>query len=132
MAISVSDQIIAVIDALCSKFGVAVDWTEENILPYIETLMGKYITWEIASSWLWVALCGVGLIGFLALLVVSIVKYAKCDWDDLSLGFGIFSGFLIVICAVGIIDNVFDIIKCRTFPELQIIEYINKLISSTK
>lgn len=31
----VSDQIIQVLDAICDKFGLAVDWTSTNVLPYL-------------------------------------------------------------------------------------------------
>ena len=30
---TVSEQIIQVIDALCEKFGIAIDWTTQNIIP---------------------------------------------------------------------------------------------------
>ena len=39
----VSEQIIQVLDALCAKLGMAIDWTADNVIPYIEKLCGKYI-----------------------------------------------------------------------------------------
>ena len=48
-----SDQIIEVFDYLGEKLGISIDWTSENILPYIQTLCGKYINWEIATSIVW-------------------------------------------------------------------------------
>ena len=47
---SISDQIIAVINDLCQKFGIAIDWTAENVLPYIEDLCARYIQFEIQTS----------------------------------------------------------------------------------
>lgn len=47
---NVSEQIIQVIDALCNKFGIAMDWTGENVIPYFETLCEKLIKYEIATS----------------------------------------------------------------------------------
>lgn len=35
---TVSEQIISVLDALCEKFGIAINWTEENVIPYVEIL----------------------------------------------------------------------------------------------
>lgn len=40
---SMSEQVISVIDVICDKFGIAIDWTSENILPYIQELFQKYI-----------------------------------------------------------------------------------------
>lgn len=34
---TVSDQIINVLDALCEKFGLVIDWTSENVVPYLTT-----------------------------------------------------------------------------------------------
>lgn len=31
----VSKQIIEVLDNLCEKFGVVIDWNAKNVLPYV-------------------------------------------------------------------------------------------------
>ena len=31
----VSNQIIEVLEYLCQKFGIVIDWTSESILPYL-------------------------------------------------------------------------------------------------
>ena len=31
-----SNEIIKVLDALSDKLGIAVDWTSENVLPYLQ------------------------------------------------------------------------------------------------
>ena len=45
-----SDEIIKILDALCEKFGMAIDWTTENITPYLENLAGRIISFEISTS----------------------------------------------------------------------------------
>ena len=40
----VSDEIIKVLDAFANKIGVTVNWTQDNILPYMQKLCGKYVT----------------------------------------------------------------------------------------
>ena len=47
---TVSEQIIQVIDALCEKFGIVVDWTSESVIPYLEILCTKLIKYEICTS----------------------------------------------------------------------------------
>lgn len=81
---TVSEQIIQVIDKLCEKFGMAIDWTGENAVPYIETLGQKLVTYEIATSvawmfiWLIIAICLVA-----ATKKVILMYEAVCfsSWD---------------------------------------------------
>lgn len=61
MKSQISDEIIKVLDALCDKFGIAVDWSSQNILPYIETLMDKCVTYEVSTSLFWMLLAFIGL-----------------------------------------------------------------------
>ena len=37
----VSDQIIQVLDALCEKFGIVINWSGENVIPYLQELIKK-------------------------------------------------------------------------------------------
>ena len=53
---TVSEQIIQVINALCEKFGIAINWTSENVIPYLETLCRKLITYEISTSIFWMVI----------------------------------------------------------------------------
>lgn len=48
-----SEEIIKVLDALAEKFGLAVDWTSANVIPYLEQLCGKYVNYEIVTSVIW-------------------------------------------------------------------------------
>ena len=131
---TVSDQIIQVLDALCAKFGLAIDWTSENVIPYLTTLCTKLVTWEIWSSVAWIGIMAV-------LTIVSIIFVAKCriftsdfvsDWDILAIF--LICGFLAlwVGAAICIGIQIFDIIKCNTFPEMFVFEYIQNAINAGK
>ena len=84
-----SEEIIKVLDNLGEKFGIAIDWTSQNIMPYIQELMNRYRSYFITS-------CAIWLILELVLLVISIVVFRGClkekeknnywDWDDEGLG----------------------------------------------
>ena len=50
---SLSDEIIKVLDALAEKFGLVIDCTSQNVIPYLEQLCGKYVNYEIAISVVW-------------------------------------------------------------------------------
>ena len=116
---TVSSQIIEVLNYLCQKFGIVIDWTQETILPYVQGLMEKYISWEIATSWMWIVVAGVAvLIGLILIITDSVFGWGY--------GVGIFAGICMI--AIGIIMaicQVIDIITCIHFPEKQIIEYIH-------
>ena len=51
-----SEEIIKVLDNLAERFGVAVDWTSTNVIPYLQELCSKYITYEIATSVTWLVI----------------------------------------------------------------------------
>lgn len=114
-----SDQIIQVLDYLGEKLGVSIDWTSENILPYVQTLCSKYINWEIATSIVW-------LVVGIALIILAIIAFKGARNPNIN-----DEGFLylvfIVLLIFGILiifTQIFDIIKCIYIPELQIYEYI--------
>ena len=46
----VSDQIIKVLDNLCEKFGLAIDWSSKNIQPYLEELMAKAVNYKFSIA----------------------------------------------------------------------------------
>lgn len=132
---TISNQIIEVLDVLCDKLGVAVDWTSENIVPYIETLIRKFITFEIATSIMYIVL-------FIALFTISYpitkkwCKKASSDkvqWCDCLETWVAICGIVLtvafgIVCLIGIPVQIHDIIEAITFPEKTITEYISNLL----
>lgn len=134
---TISKQIIEVLDHIGNKFGIAIDWSSENILPMVQTLCEKYIRWEISTSIMWIAFA----LFFIALDLLSIKIYDKLadlkdKWDfDYNFFPSIFVaiGIIIGVICIGIIcTQIYDIIRCCTFPELQIFEYVSMLIKNMK
>lgn len=123
-----SQQIIDVLNALCEKFGIIIDWTGKNVMPYLEQLGSRIVNYEICTSWVWMSL---GIILFIIMIIAVGVcvksysletnKYVAVDW----IGAGCFTGIPLFIISVGIIlTQTFDIIRAYTIPELTIIEFI--------
>lgn len=132
---TISEQIIQVIDALCEKFGIAINWTSENVIPYIEVLCKKLVTYEIVTSAMWILLTwvlfGASVITLKKLHPWLTKKYEE-DWDDCYMildmvlwGAAVLLG-VVMICVT--CDQAIDIIKCITFPEMYVFEYVSKLI----
>ena len=114
----ISDEIINVLEYLGKKFGIAIDWTSSNVLPYIEQLCKKFIEWEISTSFAWIVIAIIVIIiGFvIALIVYKCIDLEGAEW----LMWCILS---FVMCIV-IVAQTFDIIECKTFPEKAIYDYI--------
>jgi len=55
-----SQEIITVLDYLCKKFGIVIDWTSDSIMPYLEDLSVRYIRYEIMSSIAWMLVFPIG------------------------------------------------------------------------
>ena len=135
-----SEEIIKVLDALAEKFGLAVDWTSANVIPYLEQLCGKYVNYEIATSVVWIML---GLLFFIVGIICYKIVYKHKDWgviyyetisDDYFgrglIYFGVISIF--VIASLMVITQIFDIVTCFTFPEKIIIEELKSIYTSMK
>ena len=45
-----SDEIIKVLDNLSQKFGIVIDWTSENVMPYLQNLFNRYISYDIFKN----------------------------------------------------------------------------------
>lgn len=129
-----SKEVIKILDAIAEKFGLAIDWTSANVLPYLQQVCGKYVTCEIATSAIWMAF-GVGLL----LLGNCIKNKAKPylesgDADDCDFGF-ILMGLSIGAFIIGIViimNRAFNIVTCVTFPEKLIIKELTEIYSSMK
>lgn len=134
---NVSEQIIEVIDSLCEKFGIAIDWTANNVIPYIETLCTKFINYEIYTSIFWI--CFMVALSGLCWLITGIAypKAKKLDWDDdylvtiVAFVGVILSNIVSLITIIVIGCQVYDIVVAKTFPEKVIYDYIVNLISTS-
>lgn len=136
---SVSDQIIEVINDLCTKLGFAIDWSAENIVPKVEELCVKYISFEIWTSVAWIALwCGITLLLWIIASVMVHKERKKDEVDRWDFDCGVMPYVTVImiiaaaissfvtLCVVG--TQIFDIIEAKVFPEKTIYEFItNKL-----
>jgi hypothetical protein len=132
---NVSEQIIEVINALCEKLGIAIDWTSANILPYVEQLCAKFINFEIYTSIFWmvvsIVVCAICWIVFGA----TYKKAKEDDWDGcvlstpINITAGVVGAIFTFIAIIVISYQAFDIIEVVTFPEKTIYDYISYQIS---
>lgn len=65
-----SEEIIKVFDYIGDKLGIAIDYTKENITPYLTDLWNRYISYEI---WLHI----INIVIFLSLSIAAILIFRK-------------------------------------------------------
>ena len=122
---SFSSQFIEVLDALCDKIGIAIDWTSQNVVPYVTDLATRIITYEIWTSAAWI------VIAVIVFLIAWKMTKNLCKEDRFEDAW--FSGWIIRIIT-GIIFftvigfEVFDIIEAVALPEKTLYDFITRLM----
>ena len=118
---SFSSQFIEVLDALCEKFGIVIDWTSQNVVPYLTDLAARIITYEIWTSVAWIVIAAiVFLIGWK--MTKNMCKEDRFDADRIA-GWGI-RIIIGIICFTFIGFEVFDIIEAVALPEKTLYDFI--------
>lgn len=130
----ISDQIIAILDDLCRRFGIVIDWSEQNIIPYLEDLSGRFIQYEIYTSIAWCVVWSVVFVLAGITWSISGPVYLKTKSEAaeaiyvISMIIFFFALiFGIIVCAM----QAFHIIECYTIPEKVLIEFIVGLMEKS-
>lgn len=122
---TVSSEIIEVLDYLGEKFGIAIDWTSNNVLPYLQTLADKFIKWEISTSIVWIAIAAFVMVGMIILINLKGVREINEETCGM-LWIPIIA--LIIISFMVICIQIFDIVECNMFPEKALYDFIKVML----
>lgn len=132
-----SQEIINVLDNLGEKFGIAIDWSSQNVLPYLQDLMSRFITYKNCSAIIWIVISIIMIVLSIIIGVIICKKitnyYEKescyCISDKYwGYGFTWFCvGIIILIFVIILFCNINGIFQNVYIPEATIIEYINNL-----
>lgn len=128
-----ADQIIKVLDDLSERIGVSIDWSSENVLPYVQELFAKLVNYRLSTSIIWLVVAA-------ALIVASVITIKKAMrayhlWqedevsEDAIFGWRALSIILIIVVILIIIFQAPVTIRCLTIPELEVYKYISDLLS---
>ena len=129
---TVSEQIIQVLDNLGEKFGLALDWSSENILPYASELMNKAVSYKLWMNIGTLAFIGIGMIISWTIFFKTI-KNKDFDWSDSKTGLIAFVSIIVaavfsmifIFCAIYCIPI---IITCLIFPEKIIFDMVQSML----
>ena len=127
-----SEEIIKVLDELGKRLGIAIDWSNQNIMPYLQELAERFISFRNIQAVIWIIISLI-IIGLGIFSLIKLIKWRKSDKYDTSYTsddgsiFGLCLTGLIVlllICSVIIICNIERMLQNIFLPELTVINYI--------
>jgi hypothetical protein len=133
-----SEELINIFDYLGEKLGIAIDWSSENVIPYLQDLCQRYIDYEISISVFW---CIVALLILIGNIVFHKAIYKHKDWGIEKRTYGsddnfgrcllyVLVGFAYLIPVIVIGFDIVHIIHCIYLPELEIYEYVTTLMET--
>lgn len=134
--VTFSSQFIEIFDHLCQKFGVVIDWSAQNVVPYITALCGRMTKYLIFKNVILIfAFIGVFYL-FWRFSKPCCSKENKWDPDfqycksmNISyilgwLGRGIGAAFTIGMSITALLT----IVRCIYLPELMIMDYLSTFL----
>lgn len=130
-----SEEIIKVLDNLGERFGIAIDWTSQNVMPYIQDLGERFIKYRTATGILQIIICAIILI-ISIIATKKLIKWSKSEEfntgyndDGCLFVIGMFFTITIAITAVCFISsNIFEITQNIFMPEITIIDYLKGMM----
>lgn len=132
-----SEEIIKILDDLGKRLGIVIDWTSQNILPYLQDLINRFIGLRNTQAIIWIILSLVIIVASV-LIIIKTIKYIKkldndCDYDDkyfLIIIVDLFLGLITLTFFIVMIANIFGLVQNIYMPELTVIDYITLKSSS--
>ncbi len=138
-----SKEIIEIFDYIGEKLGVAIDWTQENIIPYLTDLLGRYVTFNIVMHAIGLFLGVAGVIGAIVMLTHIYFRADKekshfwevdCYDNDIVSTSGcitsVVSGFVGAVSLFALIYNPVELLEWVFIPEFKLIEDLTYYIST--
>lgn len=132
-----SEEIIKVLDAVCDKIGIAVDWSAENITPQMMDLFKRYGNYLFADA---VFSSVSGFLCFFAGIFIVVATYKSQKNEGWAGRIGFCSGlaiatysasiFLIAIGFFVFLFGISDAIKGYMVPEVLAAERIITMIQN--
>jgi len=151
-----SEQFKEVFELICDKMGIAIDWTQENVVPYVMELCERYITFNIIEEVISVVCWSLIMIGCVVGAIAIFKDFKKLekvkekgvsqtlywtkdisyyngeDWDLTFFGYAsaIVGATLFITSIPFLIISVSELLKWCFIPEVQIVEEISILLKA--
>lgn len=128
-----SDEIIKILDALAEKFGIMVNWSQQNLQPYLQDLMYRVIQYNLVTSVIWVIFC-ISIIAICLFIIKKndkkfrFDKYGCIEGSFSSLIYIIVSYILLIIFVILLLFEIENICQCVFLPEKIIVNEIQSIM----
>lgn len=140
-----NNKVIEVLDYMGEKFGIAIDWTAENVMPQVTEFLKRYQTYSIAKHAIWII---IGLI--IVVICTSWMKKTYTNiingneksfwfkvWNEIDgeaavIAFYIIAVVLTIVFSCIIVDKIFTVVEWITIPEMKFFETFSELLKETK
>lgn len=130
-----SEEIIKVIDELGKRFGIVIDWSNQNIIPYLQELLKRFICYQNITACVWIII-SIAIIISGVVMIKVLNKWRKsdnynesyCSDDEFLAELGYIFSICIIALGIGlIIGNILGIVKNICMPEMVVYEYIKNI-----
>ena len=123
----VSKQIIEVLDYLCRKLGVVVDWSQGNVMPYVQDLYRRFIVWQIATDVFQIVLTCV-----IASVSAGIARWRSRyyikeneEWGEVDFICIAIAAMFFAGSVMWFVCTVLELIEVGTIPEKTLFDYVS-------
>lgn len=130
-----SEEIIKVIDELGKRFGIVIDWSSQNIIPYLQELLKRFICYRNITACVWIIVSiAMTISGFVMIKFLN--KWRKSEnydsdyygYDELLALLGYIFSICMIALGIGlIIGNILGIVENICMPEMVVYEYIKNI-----
>jgi hypothetical protein len=131
-----SEQIMQVIDDIAKRFGIALDYTKDNIVPQIERLAERYATYKLSIS-IYAIVVGMVFMLAAAIMLIKLIKKANVYFVRERWGIEATPAAVLLITLVSVfgaaglglvLSYIAIAIKAATLPELVFFDYIRSIL----
>ncbi len=143
---TVSQQIIEVLNALNEKVGIAIDWTSENILPQLKVVCEHFIRYKLITTGIGVGIATLSIIVSIIAVLYILSQYNSfirtghqnfffkidnlniCRVRDITIFILVATGVFSVMGIGCLFCNIPILIQCIVCPELVILDYLKNML----
>ena len=113
------------INELAKQFGVAIDWSQENIMPQINDLINRYAQYRITVDTIWCVVCAVIIIA--TIVVVAVILWRNRGYNDAEFICFVMMIASLIIGTLGIALGacIEAVVGWKCCPEVMILKNIN-------
>ena len=111
-----SNEVIKVLDHICDKFGIAIDWSSSNVIPYLQDLMVRMTKYVTYTSILWLVIY----------LSIKLIKWSEDTYYDdiIAIVCGVITPIIVILFFLVGVNACENLIEVNTVPEKYIIEMV--------